>query len=379
MKILVTGAHGFIGKNLIMRLKNKGYTDIYEYVRGSSDEELRSYCSDAGFVFHLAGVNRPESEEEFWSGNRDLTKRLTDMLEEAGNRCPVIVSSSTQAEQADAGNIYGASKRGAEEAVYEYGLRTGAQVVIYRMPNVFGKWSRPNYNSAVATFCHNIARGLPITINDPEHMMHLAYIDDVVGEFTEDMEILLEGGTVYGSGERNTALRCPVYDTRLGNIAETIESFPLMRESLEIPKLIDPLISKLYSTYLSFLPEDGFAYSLNMKTDNRGSFTEFIRTPDRGQVSVNVSHPGIVKGQHWHDSKNEKFLVVQGRGLIRFRKIGEDRVIDYHVSGEELTVVDIPTGYVHCIINEGDTDMVTIMWANESYDPERPDTYREEV
>ncbi len=379
MKILVTGAHGFIGRNLIMRLRNRGYTDIYEYVRGSSDEELKTFCSDAGFVFHLAGVNRPESEEEFWSGNRDLTKKLTDMLEQAGNCCPVIVSSSTQAEQADKGNIYGASKKSAEETVYEYSQRTGAQVIIYRMPNVFGKWSRPNYNSAVATFCHNIARGLPITINDPEHTMHLAYIDDVVEEFTEDMEILLNGGTVYGSGEKNTALRCPIYDSKLGYIAETIESFPLMRESLEIPKLIDPLISKLYSTYLSFLPEDGFAYRLNMKTDNRGSFTEFIRTPDRGQVSVNVSHPGIVKGQHWHDSKNEKFLVVQGRGLIRFRKIGEERIIDYHVSGDELTVVDIPTGYVHCIINEGDTDMVTIMWANESYDPERPDTYREEV
>ncbi len=379
MKILVTGAHGFIGKNLIMRLRNMGYDDISEYVRGSSDEELRAYCNAADFVFHLAGVNRPESEAEYWDGNRDLTTGLIGMLKETGRQIPVVISSSIQAGQSGEGNVYGASKKSAEEAVYSYGADTGAKVMIYRLPNVFGKWSRPDYNSAVATFCHNIARGLPIKVNDPDRLMHLVYIDDVVEEFIEDMESMLKGESPEGCGKEYTAVRCPVYDIRLGYIAETIESFPHMRYSLEIPKLADPLISKLYSTYLSFLPEDGFSYKLNMKKDNRGSFTEFIRTADRGQVSVNVSHPGIVKGQHWHDSKNEKFLVVQGKGLIRFRKIGEEKTIDYHVSGEELTVVDIPTGYVHCIINEGDTDMVTIMWANETFDPERPDTYREEV
>jgi len=392
MNILVTGAKGFVGCNLVENLKNirdgKNRTrpnididNIYEYDIDSTPEQLDAYCTDCDFVFNLAGVNRPKDPKEFREGNFGFASTLLETLKKHNNTCPIMLSSSIQATlQGRFGTSeYGLSKKAGEDLFFDYAKETGAKVLVYRFPNLVGKWVRPNYNSAVGTFCHNIARGLPITINDPEHMMHLAYIDDVVEEFTEDMEILLEGGTVYGSGERNTALRCPVYDTRLGNIAETIESFPLMRESLEIPKLIDPLISKLYSTYLSFLPEDGFAYSLNMKTDNRGSFTEFIRTPDRGQVSVNVSHPGIVKGQHWHDSKNEKFLVVQGRGLIRFRKIGEDRVIDYHVSGEELTVVDIPTGYVHCIINEGDTDMVTIMWANESYDPERPDTYREEV
>ena len=379
MKILVTGAHGFIGKNLVKKLQNSGYTDIYECTRATTEEELKDRCSGAEFVFHLAGVNRPENTDEFRTGNEELTKRITGFLEEAGNKCPMILSSSAQAEQTDEDNLYAASKRGAETAVYEYGQRAGAPVVIYRMPNIFGKWSRPDYNSAVATFCHNIARKLPITVKDPDHTMHLAYIDDVVSEFVEDMEIIMEGGTVYGSGEAHTALRCPVYDVKLGYIAEIIESFPVMRESLEVPKLTDPFISKLYSTYLSFLPEDGFAYKLDMKQDLRGSFTEFIRTPDRGQFSVNISHPGITKGQHWHDSKNEKFLVVNGKGLIRFRKIGEEKIIDYHVSGDELTVVDIPTGYTHCIINEGDSDMVTLMWASEAFDPERPDTYREEV
>ncbi|MBQ9605561.1 MAG: NAD-dependent epimerase/dehydratase family protein, partial [Lachnospiraceae bacterium] len=279
----------------------------------------------------------------------------------------------------DQDNIYAVSKRGAEEALYEYGNKTGAPVVIYRMSNVFGKWSRPDYNSAVATFCHNVARNLPIKVNAPKHMMHLVYIDDVVSEFVEDMTIICDGGKVPGSGEAHTPLRCPVYDAKLGYIAETIESFPEMRKKLEVPRLIDPLVSKLYSTYLSFIPEDDFAYKLDMKKDVRGSFTEFIRTPDRGQISVNISHPGITKGQHWHDSKNEKFLVVQGKGLIRFRQIGGEKITDYHVSGDDLTVVDIPTGYVHCIINEGDTDMVTIMWASEAYDPERPDTFAEDI
>ncbi len=376
MKILVTGAGGFIGKNLIKRLENKGYDDILRCVRESTDGDLARYCKDADFVFHLAGVNRPKSDEEFVTGNTGFTKKLIAGLEASGNKCPVIMSSSTQAEL---DNPYGISKREAEEAVYEYRQRTGAEVLIYRMPNVFGKWSKPNYNSAVATFCHNIARDLPITVNDPEHEMKLVYIDDLVSEFIEDMQIMLEGGTVFGSGDRFTSMRCPVYETSLGNVAEIIQSFPEMRESLEIPKLVDPFISKLYSTYLSFLPEDGFAYKLNMKKDDRGSFTEFIRTPDRGQVSVNISHPGIVKGQHWHDSKNEKFLVVRGKGLIRFRRIGDDKITEYHVTGDELTVVDIPTGYTHCIINEGEEDMVTVMWANEAFNPEQPDTYREEV
>lgn len=379
MKILVTGAHGFIGKNLVKRLHNTGYTEICEYVRESTEDELKRYCAEAGFVFHLAGVNRPENRQEFWDGNTDLTKKLVSCLEEAGNKCPVVITSSTQAESTDGDNVYAASKRAAEEAVYEHGKKTGAAVLIYRMPNIFGKWSKPDYNSAVSTFCHNIAHGLPIRVNDPERMMHLAYIDDVVSELIDDMEIMTRGGSVKGINEPNTALRCPVYHADLGYIAETVESFPKLRESLEIPDLSEAFVSKLYSTYLSFLPEDGFSYKLKMNKDERGSFTEFIRTPDRGQISVNITRPGITKGNHWHDSKNEKFLVVQGKGLIRFRKEGDERVLEYYVNSDELTVVDIPTGYVHSIINTGDVDMVTLMWASEAFDPERPDTYRENV
>ena len=379
MKILVTGAYGFMGKNLIKRLENLGYNDLLKFGRQNSEEELREFCKEAEFVFHLAGVNRPKDEAEFAAGNTDLTRRLVSYLEEAGNKCPVIITSSSQADSYAPENKYASSKRGAEEAVFDHGEKTGAKVLIYRLPNVFGKWSRPDYNSAVATFCHNIANGKPITVNDPERIMHLLYIDDIVSELTEDLTRMSSGGSVPGMGEKHTAPGCPVYDERLGKIADIIKSFPRMREELSLPKMDDPLISKLYSTYLSFLPEEGFSYKLKMNEDNRGSFTEFLRTYDRGQVSVNISHPGIVKGQHWHDSKNEKFLVVSGKGLIRFRKVGEEKITDYHVSGEELTVVDIPTGYTHCIINEGETDMVTVMWASEAFDPDHPDTFYEEV
>ena len=379
MKILVTGAFGFMGKNLIKRLENSGYNDILRFGRRNSDAELRDLCKEAEFVFHLAGVNRPKDEAEFIEGNTDLTKRLVSYLEKAGNNCPVIITSSSQAESYAPENKYAASKRGAEEAVFCHGENKGAKVLIYRLPNVFGKWSRPDYNSAVATFCHNIANGKPINVNDPERVMHLLYIDDIVSELTEDLEKMAAGKSVPGMGDKYTAPRCLVYDEKLGKIADIIKSFPKMRKDLSLPKMDDPLVSKLYSTYLSFLPEDGFAYKLRMNEDNRGSFTEFLRTPDRGQVSVNISHPGITKGQHWHDSKNEKFLVVSGKGLIRFRKVGEDKITDYHVSGDDLTVVDIPTGYTHCIINEGETDMVTLMWASEAFDPDRPDTFYEEV
>ncbi len=379
MKILVTGAYGFVGRNLICRLRNTGYDDILEYDRESSDEDLKRYCEEAGIVFHLAGVNRPKDDREFVSGNTDLTRMLVSHLEEAENNCPIIITSSIQAASADESNKYASSKRGAEQALYEHGQKTGAKVIIYRMPNIFGKWSRPNYNSAVATFCYNTARSLPIQVNDSEHMMHLVYIDDLVTELVEDMELLSGGKEPEGTGLPYTAPRCIVYDAKLGYIADTIQSFPKMRENLGVPELSEGLVSKLYSTYLSFLPEDAFSYKLKMNKDDRGSFTEFIRTSDRGQVSVNISHPGIVKGNHWHDSKNEKFLVVKGKGLIRFRKVGSDEIQEYHVSGDELTVVDIPTGYVHCIINEGDTELVTVMWASEAFDPERPDTFREEV
>ncbi len=377
MKILVTGAKGFIGKNLVYRLKNAGIETVYEYGRDSGEKALREYCADCDLVFHLAGVNRPKEEKEFMEGNAGVTELLLSCLEEARNPVPVVLTSSVQAEL---DNPYGDSKREAEKLLLSYGARNGVKVFPYRLPNVFGKWSRPEYNSAVATFCYNIARNKPIRVDDPEKTIRLVYIDDLLEEFTG---LIRDPGRAFiKDGKPITepvSFSGPVYEKKLKEITELIRSFPENRKSLEVPLLSDPFVSKLYSTYLSFLPEEGFSYPLIQKCDSRGSFTEFIRTPERGQVSVNVAHPGITKGQHWHDSKNEKFLVVSGKGLIRFRKVGEEKIIDVHVNGSELTVVDIPTGYVHCIINEGEEDLVTVMWANESFDPAHSDTWREEV
>ncbi|MCR5508332.1 MAG: capsular polysaccharide biosynthesis protein CapF [Lachnospiraceae bacterium] len=369
MKILVTGAKGFIGKNLIAELKNRKYNKIYEYDMDSDPEFLDIYTGDCGFVFHLAGVNRPKDESEFMTGNFGFTDTLLDKLKEHGNRAPVLITSSIQAEL---DNPYGKSKKAGEELMFSYSDKTGAPVYVYRLPNVFGKWCRPNYNSAVATFCNNIAAGLPIKVNDPSVVMNLVYIDDVVNEFINALEGRANICGKYGAIPT-------VHTVTLGRIAELIASFKESRTRLGLPKLDDPFERKLYSTYLSYLPADDFAYPLDMHIDERGSFTEFIRTPDRGQVSVNISKPGITKGNHWHHSKNEKFLVVKGRGCISFRKYGTSEVIDYHVSGDELTVVDIPTGYTHSITNEGDEDMVTVMWANEAFDPDKPDTYYEPV
>ena len=372
MKILVTGANGFLGRNLVWNLRNAGYTDIYEYTRESSDEDLDKYTADCDFVFHLAGVNRPKDPAEFMTGNAGLTKRILELLEKHENHVPVLLSSSTQA---GLNNDYGASKRAAEEEVFVYGKEYDVPVYVYRFPNLFGKWSKPNYNTVVATFCHNIARDLPIQINDPETILHLAYVDDVVDQFLR----ILKTGIKLPAGEFVTFPPRLVYDVKLGDIAKWIREFKESRENLQVPDMQDPFRKKLYSTYLSFLPTDAFSYPLNMHVDNRGSFTEFVKSPERGQVSVNISHPGITKGQHWHNSKNEKFLVVKGHGLIQFRKIGTDEIIDYHVSGDKLEVIDIPTGYTHNIINEGDDDMVTIMWANEVFDPDHPDTFAEPV
>lgn len=369
MKILITGAKGFIGKNLIAELKNREYTDILEYHRESEPESLDKYCAEADFIFHLAGVNRPKEQSEFMEGNFGLTSTLLDALKKHNNTCPVMISSSIQAEL---DNPYGRSKKAGEELLFEYSKDTGAKVLVYRFPNVIGKWCGPNYNSAVATFCHNIARDLPITVNDPSVVMNLVYIDDVINELINTLD---------GKENKNGDFcEVPVFHTiTLKEIADLIYSFRKSREERSIPNMSDVFTKKLYSTYLSYLPEDQFSYELKMNVDNRGSFTEFIKTPDRGQVSVNISKPGIVKGNHWHHTKNEKFLVVSGKGVIRFRKIDSDEIIEYFVSGDKLEVVDIPTGYTHNIENLGDKDMVTIMWANEQFDPERPDTYYLEV
>ena len=369
MKILITGAKGFIGKNLVAELKNKKYTDIFEYARESDPTLLDEYSKEADFVFHLAGVNRPKEQSEFMEGNFGFTSTLLDTLKKYKNTCPVMIASSIQAEL---DNPYGKSKKAGEGLLFNYSKETGAKVLVYRFPNVFGKWCRPNYNSAVATFCHNIAYDLPITVNDPSAVMNLVYIDDVVNELINALE---------GKENRNGDFcEVPVVHTiTLGEIGNLIYSFRKSREERSIPDMSNEFTKKLYSTYLSYLPIDKFSYELKMNLDNRGSFTEFFKTPNRGQVSVNISKPGITKGNHWHHTKNEKFLVVSGKGFIRFRKIDSDEIIEYFVSGDKMEVVDIPTGYTHNIENLGDTDMVTIMWANEQFDPERPDTYYLEV
>ena len=370
MKILVTGAGGFIGKNLIAELKNRGFESIYEYDLGSAPEQLEVYTRDCEFVFHLAGVNRPEKESEFMEGNFGFTSDLLDLLKKHGNKAPVLITSSIQALQ---DNPYGKSKKAGEDLLLGYQEETGAPVFVYRLQNVFGKWCRPNYNSAVATFCYNIANGLPIVVNDQERIMSLVYIDDVVSTFLSAME-----GKEH-SAKDGLFYVMTVHMIKLGELAELIGSFRETRGSLEVPDMADPLVRKLYSTYLSYLPEGEFSYPLKMNVDHRGSFTEFVKSPERGQVSVNVSKPGITKGNHWHHTKNEKFLVVSGEGVIRFRNINEDKIIEYRVSGEKLEVVDIPPGYTHNITNTGTSELVTIMWANEPFDPERPDTFFLEV
>ena len=369
MKVLVTGANGFVGRNLIVTLEQMEGIEILPYDIDTDPALLDEYTKACAFVFHLAGVNRPEKVEEFMEGNFGFTSLLLDSLKKSENTAPVLITSSIQAAL---DNPYGQSKKAGEDLMFSYGKETGAKVLVYRFPNVFGKWCRPNYNSAVATFCHNIARELPIKVNDPEVLMHLVYIDDVV----EELIRALQGKET----RKDEFCVVPVeHAVKLGEIAELLYSFRSSRSELTVPDLADAFTRKLYAAYLSYLPEDQFSYTLKTNTDHRGSFTEMLRTPERGQVSVNISKPGIVKGNHWHHTKNEKFLVVSGRGIIRFRRLGSDPVIEYPVSGDQLQVVDIPTGYTHNIENTGDTDMVTIMWASECFDPEKPDTYYLEV
>jgi UDP-2-acetamido-2,6-beta-L-arabino-hexul-4-ose reductase len=369
MKILVTGAKGFIGKNLIAELRNQKYADILEYDRETDPSILDTYTQECDFVFNLAGVNRPINQEEFMEGNFDFTSELLDLLKKHNNKAPLMISSSIQAVL---DNPYGQSKKAGEDLMFSYSKETGAKIFIYRFPNVFGKWCRPNYNSAVATFCNNIAHDLPIQVNDPSVVMNLVYIDDVVEEMINALN-----GKEYRKGD---FCEVPVtYTIKLGEIVDLIKSFKESRKTLNVPNMANEFEKKLYSTYLSYLPTDQFSYPLKMNVDNRGSFTEIIRTIDRGQFSVNIAKPGITKGNHWHHTKNEKFLVVSGNGLMRFRKVDTEEIIDYYISGDKMEVVDIPTGYTHNIINVGDTDLVTFMWANEAFNPEKPDTYFLEV
>ena len=388
MKILITGAKGFVGRNLVKNLKNirdgkdrvhdiPRNLEIMEYDIENSLEELDTFCAKADFVFNLAGVNRPKNNEEFMEGNFGFASTLLEKLKKHNNNCPVMLSSSIQASLTGryAGSEYGKSKLAGEELFKEYSKQTGAKVLIYRFPNLFGKWCRPNYNSVIATFCNNIANDLPIQVNDRNTQLSLVYIDDLVEELLN---------AIIGKENRDENGYCfvkEVHEVTLGKIADLLYEFKESRKNLYIPDMTEGSFEKkLYSTYLSYLAPDNFAYKLKMNVDNRGSFTEIVKSLDRGQVSINISKPGITKGQHWHNTKTEKFIVVAGTGVIQLRKIGSDEIVEYKVSGEEITVVDMIPGYTHNIINLSETEnLVTIMWCNECFDPNRPDTFFEEV
>ncbi len=399
MKILVTGAAGFVGKNLCCALKNikdgKDRTrpevkidEIYEYDLESTAEELEKFAAEADFVFNLAGVNRPKDNEEFMKGNFGFASELLEALKRHKNSAPVMLSSSVQATLCGryAGSEYGKSKKAGEELFFEYAKETGAKVLIYRFPNLFGKWCRPNYNSAVATFCNNIAKDLPITVNDPKTELELLYIDDLVNEMLDALEgkehhcefdgvnaVMTEGGRYCAA--------IPTYRKTLGEIVGLLHKYYDQPQTLLMPEIPDGSFDKkLYSTFLSYLPQEKVAFPLKMNIDARGSFTELLKTQNCGQFSVNISKPGITKGEHWHNSKWEFFIVVSGHGLIRQRKIGTDEIIEFNVSGEKITAVHMLPGYTHNIINLSDTEnLVTVMWANESFDPAKPDTFYEKV
>ena len=386
MNILVTGAKGFAGRNLVANLRNikdgKNRTrpgiqidEIFEYDIDSTPEELREYCSKADFIFHLAGINRPKETSEF-AGNYGILGTVLDELKSCSNKVPVMLSSSVQAtlEGRFAGSEYGKSKLEAENMLLEYKKETGAKVLVYRLPNLFGKWCRPNYNSAVATFCNNIAKDLPITVNDPSVELELLYIDD----FVDEMLNALEGKE---TRQGNFCAFSVTHKVTLGEIVELLESFKAQSQTLVMPEIpYNSFAKKLYSTYLSYLPEEKVSIPLKMNSDPRGSFTEILKTVSCGQFSVNVSNPGITKGQHWHNTKWEFFIVVSGTALIQQREIGTDKVLEFRVSGDKPEAVHMLPGFTHNIINLSETEnLVTLMWANEQFDPEKPDTFFEVV
>ena len=399
MKILVTGAKGFVGKNLCAQLNNirEGKArcygdlkidDVYEYDIDSTPQELDTWCRDTDFVFNLAGVNRPQDPKEFMEGNFGFATVLLNNLKKYGNTCPVMISSSIQATLAGrfGTSEYGKSKKAGEELMFQYAQETGAKVLVYRLPNLYGKWCRPNYNSAVATFCNNIANGLPITVNDPAVEMELLYIDDLVEEMIcalkgEEHHCEFDGvETVLTPSGRYCA--APVtHHVKLGEIVELLYKFADMPNTLTIPEIpADSFAKRLYSTYLSYLPKEKAIFDLKMNVDNRGSFTELVHTLKCGQVSINISKPGITKGEHWHNTKWEQFIVVSGHGLIQQRKEGTDEILSYEVSGDKIQSVIMLPGYTHNIINLSDTqDLVTVMYCNEIFNPDRPDTYGDPV
>lgn len=399
MNILVTGAQGFVGKNLVANLRNiaqgKNRTrpnlhieEIFEYDLDTDPALLGEYCARADFVFHLAGVNRPRNNEEFMEGNFGFSSILLETLKQTGNKCPVLLSSSIQATLIGryGKSDYGRSKLAGEELFFAYGNETGAPVLVYRFPNLFGKWCRPNYNSVVATFCYNLSHDLPIQVNDPSTQLELLYIDDLVEELLDALEghphrcdydglmpLLKEDGKYcYAS---------PTHEVTLGEIVQLLESFKAQPQTLVLPEIPpDSFAKKLYSTYLSYLPQEKVAFPLKMNVDERGSFTELLKTRNCGQFSVNISKPGITKGQHWHNTKWEFFMVVSGHGLIQERKIGSEEILEFEVDGDHIQAVHMLPGYTHNIINLSDTEnLVTVMWANEQFDPGHPDTFFEIV
>lgn len=383
MKILITGSHGFVGKNLVETLKNirdgkcniyniEKNMEIYEYDVNDTIDDLNKFTKDCDVVVHLAGVNRPKNIDEFYKGNSGFTETLCDLLKKHENRCPIIVSSSIQVSK---DNDYGKSKKMGEDYLLEFGKKYGNKIYIYRFANLFGKWCRPNYNSVVATWCYNISRDLDIQINNPEAIVPLCYIDDVIEEIIHalmgHLSVKIEGYYVVE----------PIYEVSLKQLSEILYSFQRQPSTLVIPEIpMNSIEKKLYSTYLSYLPQDKICFPLKMNIDDRGSFTELLKTEKCGQFSINISKPGITKGQHWHHSKWEFFIVVSGHGLIQERKIGTDEVIEFEVSGDKIEAVHMLPGYTHNIINLSKTEnLVTVMWANESFDAKKPDTYFEEV
>lgn len=411
MNILVTGAAGFVGRNLVENLKNirdgKNRTrpnitidKIYEYDKENTLEELDKFCSDCDFVFNLAGVNRPQDPKEFKEGNFGFASTLLDMLKKHGNKCPVMLSSSLQATLAGrfGTSEYGLSKRDGEELFFNYSSETGAKVYVYRFPNLVGKWVRPNYNSAVGTFCNNIANDLPITVNDPSVELEMLFIDDLIEEMYDAIEghphraeypktgevvdgVQYDGLTPRSVADGRYCYATVTHKATLGRIVEILHSFRDQPQTLIMPAIPNGSFEKkLYSMYLSYLPKEKVAFDLKMNVDDRGSFTELLKTVDHGQFSVNISKPGITKGQHWHNSKWEFFIVVSGHALIQERKIGTDEIIEFEVSGDRIQAVHMLPGYTHNIINLSETEnLVTLMWANELFDPNHPDTFFEKV
>lgn len=389
-KILVTGSNGFVGKNIVVALNETKKYEVITIDRQNSEEELRQATLKADFIVHLAGVNRPKEASEFYEGNGGLTEKIVNFLKNENKNTPILITSSTHAE---IDNDYGKSKKQSEDVLIKYSDECNAKVYIFRLPNLFGKWCKPNYNSAVTTFCYNIAHDLDVWVNDPSIELSLVYIDDVVESIVE----CIEGWNMINLNEINeevalttTGSNCvqidkyyyevtTVYKRTLGNIVDSLKMFRNMRKSLLIPDLSDGFNKALYSTYLTYLEEDDFSYFLDKKEDNRGWLTELVKSEQFGQMFVSKTHPGITRGNHWHHTKTEKFIVIQGQANIRFRKIDEDKVIEYIVDGEKPQVLDIPPGYTHSIENIGQDEVITLFWSNEMFNPEKPDTYFLEV